>query len=109
MSTQLSDYFNKCRCCLEDLNGKAAYNITDFFEAKFYEVTQLNVNMQKKITNFQISPIKPAFFLVNFIRTTINKNLSTMQLRSHTNYNHPEYSHSKSKFSYGIVCNKHKN
>lgn len=45
----ISDYLNKCRCCLENLDGKATYNITEFFMEKFFEVTQVNVNIGKKI------------------------------------------------------------
>lgn len=43
MDTGLEEYFTKCRCCLEGLEGKAVFNLTDFFIEKFFEVTQINV------------------------------------------------------------------
>lgn len=71
MEFDLKDYLTKCRCCLESLQGKAVFNLTDFFIEKFFEVTQINVrkfsykkNINKILSlNFRIRTLVVVLFL----------------------------------------------
>lgn len=51
MSSQLSDYFMKCRCCLEELKDNVSYVITEVIEEKFFEITQTIVCIKISILN----------------------------------------------------------